>query len=173
MTMNIRLFWSVDLSLACDILWLWFASWQHFQWPWDCSGFGHGPMKHELPSRNQPWPYKCLQMAVCMEVSINGGTPISGWFLLGKTPENSIVRNGWWLGVPLWPWKSPNGGSARCQRGRPFARMHGRRGARKWRRYDILRHRYGQYKMFLYDFNDYIYIYTYVYVYIQMIFMLV
>ena len=29
---------------------------------------------------------------------LNGGTPIAGWFLLGKIPS----RNGWWLGVPLF-----------------------------------------------------------------------
>ena len=35
----------------------------------------------------------------------NGGSPIAGWFI----SENPIVRNGWWLGVPPWLWKSPDG----------------------------------------------------------------
>ena len=34
-----------------------------------------------------------------MEMSINGGTPIAGWFLVR---ENSIVRNGWFSCTPIY-----------------------------------------------------------------------
>ena len=41
--------------------------------------------------------YHCWSSLIHMEVSINGGTPIAGWFILWKIPR----KNGWFRGTPF------------------------------------------------------------------------
>ena len=64
------------------------------------------------PENVPPWWVSCprenrnLKETMCffhMGVSINGGSPIAGCFIM----ENPIVRSGWWLGVPPWLWNPP------------------------------------------------------------------
>ena len=45
-----------------------------------------------------------------MEVSINRGTPIAGWFMSLKIP----IKNGWSIGVPPWLRKPPSSENPRA-----------------------------------------------------------
>ena len=68
-----------------------------------CSGwmFGWAPPQ-AMAEENQPSPFdRCSLLAIYsyMGVSINGGTPIAGWFITENT-----IKTGWWLGVPEMIW---------------------------------------------------------------------
>ena len=62
-----------------------------------------------LPPRAQKSSNKTSVCQSChLGVSWNRGTPSPKlWMVFVR--ENPIVRNGWWLGVPLWLRKPPNG----------------------------------------------------------------